>query len=91
MKKRDIVVGLIISLILAVILSPFASSLPDGLEKVAEKFGFLEKESTLLKAPIPDYEFPGGGKLATSLAGLIGTLITFGFTLLIGRGLSRRR
>lgn len=91
MRRGDIIIGLIMSLILAVVLSPFASSLPDGLEKVAEKFGFLEKESTLLKAPISDYEFPCGGKLATSIAGLIGTLLTFGFTFLIGRGLIRRR
>lgn len=103
-----ILAGLAISVALALIVSPFASSSPDGLEKVAEDKGFLEKaeetEPAWNSAPIPDYAFPGltetvekkdeetgeivkeeePTKLATALAGLIGTVAIF----LIGWGLA---
>lgn len=83
---------LLVSIFLAVIVSPFASSWPDGLEKVAEDRGFLEKGEawTFWKSsPIPDYALPGLGEspLATSAAGIIGTLavfaVTYGLALLI--------
>lgn len=72
--------GLSISLFLAGFLSPFASSLPDGLEKVAGDFGFIEKGKVVLASPMADYLFPGieSEKLATSLAGIIGVLLVFG-------------
>ena len=79
--KKIIFVGLFIAIAVATFLAPFASSHPDGLEKVAEEKGFLNKgESTeLFHAPIPDYEMPGvkQEKIAVSLAGIIGTLVTF--------------
>lgn len=75
--------GLLLSLGLATLFSPFASPWPDGLEKVAETLGFLERAEEmepLLPAPIPDYAVPGVRReaLATALAGLIGTLVVFG-------------
>lgn len=79
--KNSIIFGLILSLICAGLISLFASSLPDGLEKVAEDLGFLEKGKgkPILKSPIPDYVLPGikNEKLATSIAGIIGTLLVF--------------
>jgi hypothetical protein len=80
---------------LATAVSPFASSSPDGLEKVAEEKRFLE-EGRLAgiqeDSPIPDYAFPGveNERLATGLAGFVGTLAVFA----IGYGLAvtvRRR
>ncbi|HGJ65595.1 TPA: hypothetical protein ENS27_09420 [bacterium] len=83
MKRKDIIIGLVIALFLAGIISIFASSSPDGLEKVAENLGFLEKGEgdPALKAPVPDYAMPGikNEKLATGIAGIVGTLILFGF------------
>jgi hypothetical protein len=100
-RKKSIVVftlaGLAVAVALALILSPWASSSPDGLEKVAEDKGFLEKaeetEPTWESSPIPDYAVPGltkevaneetgeleeePTKLATALAGLIGTVAIF--------------
>jgi cobalt/nickel transport protein len=75
-------VGLGVSLLLAIFISPFASPSPDGLEKVAEERGLLEKGDgwTLWRhAPLPDYLIPGikNEKLATALAGLIGTVGIF--------------
>ena len=57
-----ILAGLAISAALALFLSPWASSEPDGLEKVAEDKGFLEKaeetEPAWKSAPLPDYSVP---------------------------------
>jgi hypothetical protein len=64
-------------------LAPFASEKPDGLEFVGEKLGLGAESSTtpLVQAPIPDYQLPLPGlehvKLATALAGLVGTLVVF--------------
>ncbi len=72
---------LIIALILAAIFSQFASSDPDGLEKVAEGLGFAGAASAhgALKSPMPNYVLPmlGESKLSTSVAGIIGVLICF--------------
>jgi len=100
-RKKSILVftmaGLAIAVALALIISPWASSSPDGLEKVAEDKGFLEQaeetEPIWESSPIPDYAVPGlteeavneetgeveeePTKLATALAGLIGTVAIF--------------
>jgi len=72
---------LIISLILAAMLSQFASSYPDGFEKVAERLGFggTASPEPVISSPLPNYVIPalGTGRLSTSLAGIIGVLICF--------------
>jgi cobalt/nickel transport protein len=79
--RRIILIGLLAALAIALLLSPFASQSPDGLEKVADDKGFLQKgeEKEIFSAPIPDYTLPGvkNEGMATSLAGLIGTLVVF--------------
>ena len=81
MNKKEILFGLLVAAFLAVVLSPFASPWLDGLEKVAEDKGFLEKGEVepVISAPIPDYAWPGlkSEKLATSAAGILGTMIVF--------------
>ncbi|MDP3014191.1 MAG: PDGLE domain-containing protein [Candidatus Subteraquimicrobiales bacterium] len=93
MKKNSlrifILVGLFVSLFLAIFISPFASPYPDGLERVAEDKGFLEKSEVFQAgkhAPIPDYAVPGLAeeKVATAMAGLVGTVAVF----LVGYGLA---
>ncbi len=83
--KKIIAIGLIVSLVLAILLSPFASSSPDGLEKVGEDKGFIEKAHSLLTGLLPDYLFPGvsNEKIATAIAGGLGVLIVFGITYLL--------
>ena len=88
--KKFILAALIASFMLAIFLSPFASSSPDGLEKVAEDKGFLseaEGAEVWESSPIPDYAMPGLGEgaAATGAAGLVGTAITFAF----GYGLAK--
>lgn len=82
MNKKEILFGLLVAAFLAVVLSPFASPWLDGLERVASDLGFLEKGEVepVISAPVPDYAWPGlkSEKLATSAAGILGTLIVFG-------------
>ena len=95
MKKRDIIIGLSIAIFVALALSPFASSFPDGLEKVSEKLGFIEKSEgePVVKSPIPDYAMPNvkNEKLATSAAGVLGTVGVFGVTYAVAKLLRRKR
>lgn len=91
-----LLVAMGVCLLLAAFLAPFASSSPDGMERVAEDQGFLERtegKQVWKVAPVPDYEMPGigGSGLATALAGVAGTLIVFGLALGLGRLLVRSR
>ena len=78
MKIRWWHFGLAIALLLTVI-SPLASSHPDGLERVAEDAGFVDRATAPPYQVIADYVFPGvqNEALATILAGIIGTLLIF--------------
>jgi hypothetical protein len=85
-------IGLLLSLIVA-LLSPLASSSPDGLERVAEDKGFVEKAIGSALNVIPDYTFPGieNEAISTIVAGLIGTIIMFALVYAIGRLVRARR
>jgi cobalt/nickel transport system permease protein len=80
-RTREFVLyGFIVAIGLALFVSPFASKWPDGLDRVAESFGFGHREIHLLtSAPMADYHLPGvaSANLATALAGAIGTIIVF--------------
>lgn len=89
--KRNILfaaIGILIILIIAMVLSLAASSYPDGLERVAERYGFIDRAIEILPEGfflIPDYTF-GGVKneyWQTSLAGLFGVLIIFAIFALV--------
>jgi len=88
MDKKEILLWLLAALVLAFFISPFASGSPDGLEKVAEDKGFLEKGeiAPFVNSPVPDYTWPGikHEGTATGLAGIFGTLIVFGIAYGIG-------
>ncbi len=79
MNKKFLIVGFIVAVLIAAVLSPFASSYPDGLERVAEDKGFivLAEGKELIKTWMPDYVFPGINHegVATALAGVIGTVL----------------
>ncbi|MFZ0827596.1 MAG: energy-coupling factor ABC transporter permease [Verrucomicrobiia bacterium] len=81
--------GLLVTLGVAVFIAPFACSWPDGLDAVAERFGFRHSTAPLLPAPAPDYQIPGihWAIGATALAGAAGSLIVFALALLMGRWL----
>ncbi len=84
--RKEVLLGVLTALLVAGLLSPFASSHPDGLERVAEDWGFAGKAFSMLTVPIPDYLMPGVAAegLATALAGIVGVGITFGVAYLVG-------
>jgi cobalt/nickel transport protein len=79
-SPKILISGMGLALVIALFLSPWASSFPDGLERVAKDLGFIKKAekpgvTVWEKSPIPDYKIPGiqNESLATGLAGLAGT------------------
>lgn len=77
---------LLLALVLAGVVSWFASSSPDGLERVAEDKGFSDtaRDHDLAGSPVADYGVKGVGdaRLGGGLAGIIGV----GVTLTLGSG-----
>lgn len=86
-------IGLVVCLALAGLASHYASSDPDGLEKVAGDVGFLDsaEDSAAAGSPLSDYGVSGVGddRVSVGLAGIIGVLITaalaFGLFLWLAR------
>lgn len=98
MKNKYWIYGLGIALLMGGLISLFASSHPDGLERVAiDLFGGEEElEESIegkefINSPMPDYIVPGIGNetLAASLAGLIGVLLMFILAIAIGKILKK--
>jgi hypothetical protein len=89
--KRFTILALAVAVGLAAAASPYASSSPDGLEKVAGDRAFAER-ATVQESPAPGYAFPGVGdaRAATGLAGFAGTLIVFGLGYAAARTARRR-
>jgi PDGLE domain len=77
--------GLLVAIGLATLVSGFASSSPDGLNKVAEDHGFAAnaKEHLFENGPLAGYAVKGvnSDRLSTALAGLIGVVVSFGVGL----------
>lgn len=80
MKNPLVAVGLVLSLVLAGGVSYYASSQPDGLEKVAGDVGFLDsaEESAVKESPLAEYGVAGveNERLSGGLAGVIGVAST---------------
>ncbi|MBW4474422.1 MAG: PDGLE domain-containing protein [Stenomitos rutilans HA7619-LM2] len=97
-NRAFVITGLGIALLIAIFLSPFASKDPDGLDRVSEDLKFGEKELQDKPAhKLPFYtvfdEYAVRGvpeQIATPLAGLAGTLVTFGLAWGAGKLLVRK-
>ena len=63
---------------MAAFLTPFASALPDGLERTAESLGFAARARAL---------WPGLTVVAPAVAGVIGTVAAAGLAFAVGRKL----
>lgn len=83
--------GVGIAALIVIVLAPLASSDPDGLNRVAEDHGFIDRAQDALYSIIPGYAVPGVDDPAVSkvLAGLIGVVIVV--ALMAGLGLLIRR
>ena len=79
-SKKFYVGGLLVSLLLAGGLSFYASSSPDGLEKVAEEIGFIEtaKDPATAGSALADYGVAGveNERASVGIAGVLGVLAT---------------
>jgi hypothetical protein len=89
------ILALAVAVGLATAVSPFASANPDGLQKVAERKAFLDEGKLAAiqeDSPAPGYAFPGveNERLATGLAGFVGTLAVFGLGYGLASALRRR-
>jgi cobalt/nickel transport protein len=84
MKKALVFVGLV--LVSLAVLLPFASSSPDGLEKVTGTFG-VQQQTPIWQGLMPDYSVAalGNSYVSTLLAGIFGTLMVLLTTLLLGK------
>lgn len=91
--KGLLVGGLLLAFLLAGFFSGYASSSPDGLEKVAGDQGFLEagRDSGFAGSPLADYAVRGidDERLAGGLAGVLGVLMTVAVGTLLFWAVSR--
>ena len=90
-----LIVGMGASVLLAAGVSMYASSEPDGLERVASDTGIAETEqdSATADSPFADYGVSGlqDQQWAVGLAGVVGILVTCGIAFLLFRALARGR
>jgi hypothetical protein len=92
-RRRWWVAGLAIAAIVVVVLAPLASSDPDGLERVAEDQGFIDRAENFVGGLFSDYAIPGidDPAVSTILSGLVGVAVVALLIVGIGRLLARRR
>jgi cobalt/nickel transport system permease protein len=88
-------VGLAVAVGLGLAVSPWASSSPDGLVRVAQDKGFVDRARLARvqeDAPVSNYAIPGveNERLATGLAGFGGTLVVFFAGWGVARAVRRR-
>jgi cobalt/nickel transport protein len=94
-KNRFLLGGIMVSIFVAGFISYYASSSPDGLEKVAEDKGFLDtaKDSANSDSFLADYGIAGidNERLSVGLSGLIGVIATLSVSLLIFKTLAKKK
>ena len=77
--RTFVIVGLLVALLLAGVVSFYASSRPDGLERVAADHGMTqaEQQHAAKNGPFADYQTKGvdNGRLSGGLAGVVGSLV----------------
>ena len=78
--RRLLIIGGIVAVVLAAVVSFYASSQPDGLEKVAGDHGISanERDSATAGSPLADYSLSGvtNERLGGAAAGLVGVTVT---------------
>ena len=94
-NKKYYLISLLVSIGLAGIVSFYASSSPDGLEKVAGDIGFIEtaKDHTLDNSALADYGVAGieNERLSVGIAGILGVIATGVLMYLIIKFISRKK
>lgn len=89
-----LIYGSLVTIGLVLFVSPFASTWPDGLEKVAAVLGFESRTlaHSLAASPVAHYRVPGIGspEAATAVAGLLGAAVVFILSFVLARTLLGR-
>jgi cobalt/nickel transport system permease protein len=78
--RKASTIGFAAALLIALMLAPWASTAPDGLERVAGRLGLAEQGGArLVSTPITDYKLAGieSPALGIALAGAIGVAAAF--------------
>ena len=90
--RRRVAAGLLIAGATVGLASLFASTSPDGLEKVATDLGFINTSQAAPFELFADYSVPGfDGAAGTALAGVIGALVVLLVIVLLNRLASARK
>ena len=91
-RGRTLAYGAALAIGSMVLVAPFASPWPDGLEHVAERFGFASRALAGQPAPLADYTvaplLDASPWLATVIAGGIGALVAFAVAWFVARALA---
>jgi cobalt/nickel transport protein len=94
-NKRFYLFGIGISLLIAGVISYYASSAPDGLEKVAIDLGFIDsaKDSAVSQSALADYGVAGveNERLSVGIAGIIGVVVTGIIMMVIVRLIGKKK
>ncbi len=82
--------ALVLTLVCLAVLIRFASSFPDGLEKVAETFG-IEEYTPVWTGLMPDYALPtiNDPYVSTLLASTFGVFLVLGVTFMLGMAITK--
>jgi len=80
---------LILILVCLAVLTPFASKVPDGLERVAETLK-IEEHEPLWKGLMPDYTLPtvDNPYISTLLAGIFGVFLVLLAAFILGMAIT---
>jgi cobalt/nickel transport system permease protein len=90
--RRRAAAGLIITAAIVSLASLFASTSPDGLEKVATDLGFINTSQTAPFELFANYQIPGlSGALGTLVAGLLGVLAVITVIILLNKIAAKRK
>ncbi|MEJ2529107.1 MAG: energy-coupling factor ABC transporter permease [Gammaproteobacteria bacterium] len=83
----QVAVPLLAAFLLALLLTPFASGFPDGLEWIAQQYGFLHQSAPAFVGPLSDYMVPwlDSDMFSTGLAGVAGVILSFGMAWSLSR------
>lgn len=84
-----------VALFLAGVISFYASSSPDGLEKVAEEIGFIDtaKNPAVANSPFSDYGVIGvaNERLSVGISGIVGVIVTAVVAIYLFKYLSKNK
>ncbi len=88
--RRFVIVMFMLSLVVAGVVSYYASSDPDGLERVSEDAGFSHRAEDPSVEIMPDYTVPGlRGAASNAVAGIAGVIAVFAVAWFAGMVIAR--